>query len=186
MTIDINANIGLLKEGLNVTIEDRIAWHRFRFDNIYKTTTGEFLFDKMFSEFDDKYPDEFSHEAQPPAKKYLTWENRVGRFLSEGIGNAGMHGNHRNDGKFVSVIRNYAENKALYEIQDEGEGFDVKATYNKFKSKNPTYHRNIGGGTGFILFDAYTDMLIIYNTKGNIMYFQYLANKTKKCAIKQT
>ena len=154
---------------------------------------ADHLVNELYFEFKERYPTELDYllevkniSRSDGSARYERWRWNIGRFLNEACINGGKHGNKMQADKLLTIRRHYGEFGVLYEVEDEGEGFNVgkmietfiKWKEGKIKVGEPSYHSG-SGGTGSVLFDLETNNIVTYNQKGNIIYFQYLLQSQK-------
>lgn len=131
----------------------------------------------MFREFVDRFPKEIPERESDSIplkdrKDYSVWMERIGKYLYEAISNANRHGNNDNPTKKISIARYYGGRGVVYSVYDEGQGFDVSGTIKKLSDSNG---QRI---SGFTLFQQ-SEMVVTFNSKGNITYFMYLCKSQK-------
>lgn len=92
-------------------------------------------------------------------KKYF---NKTYLCISEAVINSIRHGNKSDLNKQVFIVADCIETEIIIQIEDEGEGFDIK------KVKNPTLKENVNkeSGRGIFIIKNLSDG-IEYNDKGN-------------------
>lgn len=92
-------------------------------------------------------------------KKYF---NKIYLCISEAVINSIKHGNKNDLDKQVSIIVDCSNVEMNIQIEDEGDGFDIK------KVGNPTLKENINkeSGRGIFIIKNLSDK-IEYNEKGN-------------------
>lgn len=97
-------------------------------------------------------------------KKYF---NKTYLCISEAVINSIRHGNKNDLKKQVLIVANCIETEIIIQIEDEGEGFDIK------KVKNPTLKENVNkeSGRGIFIIKNLSDG-IEYNEKGNRVQFK--------------
>lgn len=104
---------------------------------------------------------------------------KQGRFavrlaLEEAVVNGFRHGNRSQPGKTVTVRLTIDDSEAVFEVEDQGEGFDLESV------PDPTLEENIEipSGRGIMLIRAYMSD-VRYLPPGNIIRMVYQRPKTK-------
>lgn len=97
-------------------------------------------------------------------KKYF---NKIYLCITEAVINSIRHGNKNDLNKQVRIVADCIETEIIIQIEDEGDGFDVK------KVKNPTLKENVNSesGRGIFIIKNLSDG-IEYNDKGNRVQFK--------------
>ena len=97
-------------------------------------------------------------------KKYF---NKTYLCISEAVVNSIRHGNKNDFKKQVLIVADCIETEIIIQIEDEGEGFDIKNV------KNPTLKENVNkeSGRGIFIIKNLSHG-IEYNEKGNRVQFK--------------
>jgi serine/threonine-protein kinase RsbW len=96
-------------------------------------------------------------------RKYF---NKIYLCVSEAVLNSIKHGNKNDLKKNVSIKIGFDTEKFKIQVEDEGDGFDLK------KIKDPTKKRNLKNeeGRGIFIITKLSEQ-IEYNKKGNLVQF---------------
>jgi len=82
--------------------------------------------------------------------------------LEEAIANAIKHGNKMDPSKKVTIRFKIDQDRVLFEVSDEGEGFN----YNSIPDPTDAEHLELPHGRGILLMRSYADK-VTYNETGN-------------------
>lgn len=94
--------------------------------------------------------------------------HKIRLCFQEAVTNAVVHGNKYDETKYVHVSLNQNAEKLIFQIKDEGAGFDLQSIENPLEEKNLT----IAGGRGLFLIKEYTESYTyLPNEKALIMEF---------------
>lgn len=96
----------------------------------------------------------------------LKYFNKIYLCVSEAVLNSIKHGNKNDLKKYVSIKIGFDTEQFKIQVEDEGDGFDLK------KIKDPTKKRNIKNeeGRGIFIITKLSEQ-IEYNKKGNLVQF---------------
>lgn len=168
----------LEQTGLEETVFEEFVWSghkRRKYSDFHMSVYVR----RSWEEFKTRYPEEFDMMLRRysgylpedhPNRRFDSWWREIGWPLEEVIVNAGVHGNKRDPHKKVKITRYYGKKGIVYSIEDEGDGFDIQTTVEKFR-KSEKYHSLHGCG---LLILNYTKMVVTANNKGNQIILQYL------------
>jgi serine/threonine-protein kinase RsbW len=99
--------------------------------------------------------------------------------MDEALINAIIHGNHRDEGKFIHIIALCDRSQIAITVQDEGDGFDQTTLINP--TQEPYLHKT--SGRGVYLIQQFTHELQ-FNDKGNAITF--IINRAHPPAVLQS
>lgn len=96
----------------------------------------------------------------------LKYFNKIYLCVSEAVLNSIKHGNKNDLKKNVSIKIEFNTEQFIIQVEDEGDGFDIK------KIKDPTKKRNLKNeeGRGIFIITKLSEQ-IEYNKKGNSVQF---------------
>ncbi|HYX83143.1 MAG TPA: ATP-binding protein [Gemmatimonadales bacterium] len=90
--------------------------------------------------------------------------------LRNALGNAWKHGNGGDSDKTVAVEMVLTGEGALIAITDEGPGFDVAATYQRYREEEAYYQNH---GCGFRNFDCAVSTVVSFENEGRTILLRY-------------
>jgi len=83
--------------------------------------------------------------------------------VTEAVNNAVEHGNKLLNDKFVTLLFEYTDDKLRITVEDQGEGFDLKAVENPLSPENLTKPN----GRGLLIVDSLMDNVeVLFSTTG--------------------
>ena len=100
-------------------------------------------------------------------------------ILCEALSNAFSHGNRKDPFKTIQVRIWLGENGLLVKIKDNGDGFNVRETYERYRKRKRYYAL---AGNGMRLMAESENFGVFYDAGGTIFYMLYLF-KTKLCNL---
>ncbi len=92
-------------------------------------------------------------------------------LLAEALSNSFTHGHNKNSERPIRVVIYLGEHGLIVRIEDEGAGFDVRGTFEKFMKKGQYFHL-AGNGLRHIVNSRIFG--VFYNHKGNVFHLLHL------------
>jgi serine/threonine-protein kinase RsbW len=93
--------------------------------------------------------------------------HKIRLCFQEAVTNAVVHGNQCDDSKYVHISFDQIENRLVFKVRDEGQGFEIKQIECPLQEQNLTQPR----GRGLFLIKEYANFLDY--TEGNTLVMEF-------------